>query len=104
MRASVTRPTPHSRSTGSGSRNSRRYSGPSRSNPSGFDISLRIFAAILVGATPTETTSPVRSSTRRLSARDLQWRAEQPFTAGEIEKRFIERERLDYRTESVEDG
>ncbi len=32
-------------------------------------MSLRIFAAILVGAIPTETTRPVRSSTRRFSAR-----------------------------------
>ena len=67
-------------------------------------MSLRIFAAILVGATPTETTSPVRSSTRRLSARATSDRgAEQALAAGEIEKRFIERERLDHRAEGVED-
>ena len=84
IRTSVTRPTPHRRSTGRGVRNSFSFSGATASKPSGFDISLKIFAAILVGATPTETTSPVSAQHFALQiARRIERRPEQALGAGE---------------------
>ena len=56
--SAVFRPTPQSRSTGSGWRNACSSSGGTTSRPSGFDTALATLARNFVRATPTEIGSP----------------------------------------------
>ena len=67
----VTRPTPHSRSTGSGRRKASSPPGGTTSSPFGFETALATLARNLVRATPTEIGSPTRSSTSRRSRRPI---------------------------------
>ena len=62
--SAVTAPTPHSRSTGSGSRNASSRSGSTTSSPSGLLTALATLARNLVRATPTEMASPTSARTR----------------------------------------
>ena len=66
----VTRPTPHSRSTGSGWRKPSSSSGGTRSSPSGFATPLATFARNFVLATPTVIGRPTcaRTVPRRRAA------------------------------------
>jgi signal transduction histidine kinase len=61
----VAGPTPHSRSTGSGCRNSASHSGGTTNSPSGFAERLAILASTFVRATPTLSGSPTCSRTSR---------------------------------------
>ena len=65
--AAVTRPTPQSRSTGSGWRNASSAPGSTHRSPFGFATALATFARNFVRATPTVIGSPTSSSTRRCS-------------------------------------
>ena len=65
--SAVTRPTPHSRSTGSGCRNASSPSGGTSSSPSGFATALATLARNFVRAIPTVIGSPTSSRTLRRS-------------------------------------
>ncbi len=60
----MTGPTPHSRSTGSGCRNSSSFPAGTTSSPSGFATALATLARCLVVATPTVIGNPTSSRTR----------------------------------------
>ena len=62
--SAVTRPTPHSRSTGSGCRKPSSSSGGTTRSPFGFATALATFARNFVRAIPTVIGSPTCSSTR----------------------------------------
>ncbi len=63
----VAGPTPQSRVTGSGWRNSSSVPGSTTSMPSGFAMSLASFASSFVVAAPTDAVSPVSARIRRRS-------------------------------------
>lgn len=65
--AAVAGPTPHSRRTGSGRRNSSSPSGGTTSSPSGLATPLATLARNLVRATPTVIGSPTSSAIWRRS-------------------------------------
>ena len=97
-------PTPHSRSTGSGSRNSCTLSGSTTTRASGFFRSLAILARNLLGATPTETTSRSSLADRLLDLPpDLHGRAEEMLAAGHVQECLVQREGLHQRREPLED-
>ena len=92
----VASPTPHSRVTGSGWRNASSSSGVTTRRPSGLSMSDAIFAASLIGATPTDATSDSSVAHALLDrARDRRAVAEQALAAGDVEERLVERQPLD---------
>ena len=103
--AAVTRPTPQSRSTGSGCRNSSSPSGGTTSRPSGLATPLATLARNLVRATPTVIGSPTslahaaRAAARRSRAGVPEIRS-QP---ADVEERLVDRQPLDQRRRVVED-
>ena len=64
----MTAPTPNSLPIGSGARNAGTLSAGTTRRPSGLSMSDAIFAAILVGAMPTDATSASSRRTRSLIA------------------------------------
>ena len=102
--AAVTRPTPQSRSTGSGWRNSSSPSGGTTSRPSGLATPLATLARNLVRATPTVIGSPTCSRTRAAQPRgDLRGRSRDPLEPADVEERLVDRQPLDQRRRVVED-
>ena len=113
-RANVTGPTPQSRVTGSGWRNSSSWPGTTSTTPRpgitrsgvarGLAATDASLARNLFGATPTEHP---RSSSSPTSAadpgRDQRALAEQARRARHVEERLVERERLDERCVALED-
>ena len=91
-------PTPHSRSTGSGWRNSSSRSGGTTSRPSGLATPLATLARNLVRATPTVIGRPTCSSTSRRSRTAISVgvpdAAPQP---ADVEERLVDRQALDER-------
>lgn len=92
--SSVFGPTPHSRPTGSGCRNSSSPSGSTTSSPSGLHTPLATLARNLVRATPTEMARPTSASTRARSLAATNFGADQPTQARYVEKRLVDRDGL----------
>ncbi len=103
--STVTGPTPHSRSTGSGCRNSSSPSGGTTSRPSGLATPLATLARNLVRAMPTVIGSPTRSSTARAQPHsDVDRRSGDPPHPAHVQKRLVDREPLHQRRGVVEDS
>ncbi len=101
--AAVTGPTPQSRSTGSGWRNSSSPSGGTTSRPSGLATPLATLARNFVRATPTVIGSPTSSSTPRPQlARRSPPAARDRSQPADVEERLVDREPLDERRRVVE--
>ncbi len=101
--AAVTSPTPQSRSTGSGCRNSSSPSTGTTSRPSGFATPLATFARNFVRATPTVTGRPTRSRTSRRSRTAISvGRARDQPQPADVEERLVDRQALDERRRVVE--
>ncbi len=97
-------PTPHSRSTGSGSRNSCTLSGSTTTRASGFFRSLAILARNLFGATPTETTNRTLVADRLFDLPgDVDRGAEKVLAAAHVEECLVQRQRFDQRRKPLED-
>ena len=102
--AAVTGPTPQSRSTGSGCRNSSSPSGGTTSRPSGFATPLATLARNFVRATPTVIGRPTRSRTSRRSRAAISTGVpEIRAHPAHVEERLVDREPLDERRRVVED-
>ena len=99
----VTRPTPQSRSTGSGWRKPSSSSGGTTSRPFGFATALATFARNFVRAMPTVIGSPTSSSTRRRSRAAISRAPREPFEPADVEERLVDREPLDERRRVLED-
>ena len=94
----VTGPTPHSASTGSCCRNGSTRSGGITVRPSGFFHPDAIFARNLFGATPADAVRPVVAANALLQAlRHSRRQRLVPTVLGDVEIRFVERQRLDER-------
>ena len=102
--ARVAGPTPHSRSTVSGCRNSSSWPGSTTRRPSGLARSLASLASCLVAATPTDAVRPVSARTRRrISAPISGAGAVEAADAADVEERLVERDRLHERCERAQD-
>ena len=102
-RSLVTGPTPHSSSTGSGSRNARSRPGATTTTPSGLATCDATLARCLVVATPTETGKPSSTRTRRrISSAISAGRAEQMYGTRHVEERFVDRDAFHQRGEVAE--
>ena len=102
--AAVTGPTPHSRSTGSGCRNSSSPSVGTTSRPSGLATPLATLARNFVLATPTETgQADLLEDVPAQPHGDLRRRARDPPQPADVEERLVDRQPLHERRRVVED-
>ena len=102
--AAVTRPTPQSRSTGSGWRKPSSSSGGTTSRPFGFATALATFARNFVRAIPTVIGRPTSSRTRsRNRAAICGGCPGEAFEPADVEERLVDREPLHERRRVLED-
>ena len=91
-------PSPGSRRSGSGARNAASSPGSTTTNPRGFRRSDAILATVLHVATPKETCRPRRGEHAIADLLgDVARAAEAADRARDVEKRLVERQRLDER-------
>ena len=103
--APVTRPTPHSLSTGRGWRKSSSPSGGTLSNPFGFATALATLARNFVRAMPDRDREPdLVAHLPAQPLRDHVGRSREPLEAADVEERFVDRDALDERRRVLEDG
>ena len=102
--AAVTRPTPQSRSTGSGWRNPSSSSGGTTSRPFGFATAARHLREELRSGDADRDRQPdlVEHPPRGAAPRS-RWRSREPLEPANVEERLVDREPLDERRGVLED-